>query len=44
MFNFLARNNGAQRKLFADFSDTAMVMAWQQWTVNNPLALSSQPQ
>jgi hypothetical protein len=44
MLNFIARNNGANRQVYANFADISLVQAWQQWTVNNPLALSSQPQ
>jgi hypothetical protein len=34
--NYIAFNNGATRKLYADFSDLNFVQAWRTWASGNP--------
>lgn len=41
--NFIAYNNGASRKLYADFSDTNLVQAWHGWKSGNPTMVLSEP-
>jgi hypothetical protein len=44
LFTLLATNNGANRKLWADFADGALQVEWQQWCAINPdLTLSEAP-
>jgi hypothetical protein len=44
LFTELATNNGASRKLWADFADGALLTEWQQWVTLNPtLVLSEAP-
>ena len=44
MFNAIAFNNGANRKLYANFINSDLASAWRQWAENNPAnALSSPP-
>lgn len=44
LFNYLAYNNGAQRPLYADFSDVDLAGAWQVWSRINPgMALKDNP-
>lgn len=43
-FNFVASNNGATRKLYAEFMDTNMAIAWNEWSSVNPeIALKDPP-
>ena len=43
-FNYMAYNNGAQRQLYADFSDVDLAGAWAVWAGANPtMALSKSP-
>jgi hypothetical protein len=42
-FSHVATNNGAQRKVYADFYSPDIASAWRQWAGGNPLALSSPP-
>jgi hypothetical protein len=45
LFTQIATNNGAQRQLYADFADGALLTEWQQWAALNPtLALVQPPQ
>jgi hypothetical protein len=44
-FTFIATNNGASRKLFADFSDIGLAQAFNTWVTANPgLGLTEPPQ
>lgn len=44
-FTFLATNNGATRKLFADFSDVGLRHEFDAWSAGNPgIALTEPPQ
>ena len=43
-FNFIATNNGANRLVYANFSDPDLATAWREWiTVNPTLALDAPP-
>jgi hypothetical protein len=44
LFNFIASNNGADRKLYANFADTSLIESWNQWVFNNSQALIEKPQ
>jgi hypothetical protein len=44
LFNALATNNGAQRKLYANFAETSLINSWNEWKAANPsLALTERP-
>jgi hypothetical protein len=44
-FTFIATNNGATRKLFADFSDIGLASEFNAWVSRNPgLGLTEPPQ
>jgi hypothetical protein len=43
LFNFVATNNGATRKLYADFADTNMATAWNEWCRVNPTLFYETP-
>jgi hypothetical protein len=44
MFTFLAVNNGATRKLYANFANYELAVSWNDWARSNPsLALTSPP-
>jgi hypothetical protein len=42
-FTHIATNNGAQRKVYANFYTSELASAWRQWAGGNPLALSKPP-
>jgi hypothetical protein len=44
-FTFIATNNGAERKIFADFSDIGLQVEFNSWVTANPnLGLTEPPQ
>jgi hypothetical protein len=43
LFMQLATNNGALRKLYADFSDLALLTEWLQWSGQHPDLVLSEP-
>jgi hypothetical protein len=42
-FNFIAFNNGATRKLYANFADVNMATAWREWSTVNPASALQDP-
>jgi hypothetical protein len=43
LFSFLATNNGARRKLYADFADTALRQEFIAWGQANPVLYLTDP-